>query len=231
MTLAVLRSMTMMRGHHLRAVPLTRTPSALRWRPSPAAVHVRAISSTVAMADKVNIFSDYTVYKVCKRHPGLMKPQSDRLFSLLRVLLASALRTLGHADSNASTQHPARALLLQGKGAVAVKVIKPTWVRVSSGSGISLAREGTVLLEFATAVGERTYDWNNKGVSGVCEENWYEKCLFIVRLGSNKGPWGVRDLQAAILRKWCSALTGHAPLMSSFWFKLCRAAGTCRTLL
>lgn len=60
---------------------------------------------------------------------------------------------------------PALPALPQSKGAVAFKVIKPTWVRVSTGSGISVAREGTLLLEFANAISERNYDWEKKGVS------------------------------------------------------------------
>jgi len=43
-----------------------------------------------------------------------------------------------------------------------VKVIKPTWERTSTGSGLKIARAGTLLLEFANSRGERDYDWENK---------------------------------------------------------------------
>ncbi|GAB4819044.1 hypothetical protein N2152v2_006090 [Parachlorella kessleri] len=51
----------------------------------------------------------------------------------------------------------------KGKGAVSLKVIKPTWVKSGTGSSISVGREGTVLLEFANSQGEKNYDWENKG--------------------------------------------------------------------
>jgi hypothetical protein len=41
-------------------------------------------------------------------------------------------------------------------------VIKPTWERTATGSGLKIARDGTVLLEFANARGERDYDWEGK---------------------------------------------------------------------
>lgn len=43
-----------------------------------------------------------------------------------------------------------------------LKVIKPTWERVPTGSGLKIARDGTILLEFANARGERDYDWEGK---------------------------------------------------------------------
>lgn len=43
-----------------------------------------------------------------------------------------------------------------------MKIIKPTWERVPSGTGIRVARSGVMLLEFASARGEREYDWENK---------------------------------------------------------------------
>lgn len=51
----------------------------------------------------------------------------------------------------------------KGRGAMSLKLIKPTWERISTGSGIRVSREGTVLLEFAQSKGERVYDWDNKG--------------------------------------------------------------------
>jgi hypothetical protein len=51
---------------------------------------------------------------------------------------------------------------LQGKAALSIKVIKPTWERV--GSGLKISREGTVLLEFATSLGPQQYDWSKKEV-------------------------------------------------------------------
>lgn len=51
----------------------------------------------------------------------------------------------------------------KGRGAMSLKVIKPTWERISTGSGIRVSREGTVLLEFAQGKGDRIYDWDSKG--------------------------------------------------------------------
>ena len=51
----------------------------------------------------------------------------------------------------------------KGRGAMSLKVIKPTWERISTGSGIRVSREGTVLLEFAQGKGDRVYDWDGKG--------------------------------------------------------------------
>lgn len=45
---------------------------------------------------------------------------------------------------------------------MSLKVIKPTWERVGTGSGLKIARDGTILLEFANARGERDYDWEGK---------------------------------------------------------------------
>ena len=47
---------------------------------------------------------------------------------------------------------------------MALKVIKPTWKAV--GSGLSLARAGTLLLEFAPAVAgqQQQYSWDSKEV-------------------------------------------------------------------
>lgn len=43
-----------------------------------------------------------------------------------------------------------------------LKVIKPIWERVPKSSGIKIARDGTLLLEFAQAKNERDYDWDSK---------------------------------------------------------------------
>ena len=53
----------------------------------------------------------------------------------------------------------------QGKAAMSLKVIKPTWEHV--GSGLKIRKEGTVLLEFANAVSQQQYDWANKQVGGA----------------------------------------------------------------
>jgi hypothetical protein len=45
---------------------------------------------------------------------------------------------------------------------MSLKVIKPTWERVATGSGIKMSRDGVLLLEFATSKGEREYDWEGK---------------------------------------------------------------------
>lgn len=53
----------------------------------------------------------------------------------------------------------------KSKGAVSFKIIKPTWERTAS--GIRLSREGTMLLEFATGSGDRSYAWGSKGTFGL----------------------------------------------------------------
>ena len=53
----------------------------------------------------------------------------------------------------------------KSKGAVSFKIIKPTWDRAAS--GIRLSREGTMLLEFATGSGDRSYAWGSKGTFGL----------------------------------------------------------------
>eukprot|EP00898_Chlorokybus_atmophyticus_P007640 jgi/Chlat1/7878/Chrsp66S07310 len=52
----------------------------------------------------------------------------------------------------------------KGRGALAVKAIKPSWTRVDSeaGAGFSLDREGALLLEFASAAAPQKYDWAKK---------------------------------------------------------------------
>lgn len=49
---------------------------------------------------------------------------------------------------------------------MSLKVIKPSWDRAGAG-GLRVAREGTVLLEFAAAKGPQQYDWERKEVR-VC---------------------------------------------------------------
>ena len=50
---------------------------------------------------------------------------------------------------------------------MSLKLIKPTWERVSTGAGIRVSREGTMLLEFAQSRGERVFDWENKGTFAI----------------------------------------------------------------
>lgn len=53
------------------------------------------------------------------------------------------------------------------KGACTVQVIKPTWGKTSTGQGLTVTRDGTLLLEFANAKGEKEYDWDAKEVRGA----------------------------------------------------------------
>ena len=41
----------------------------------------------------------------------------------------------------------------KGRGAMTVKVIKPTWERTTTGNGLKIARVGSLLLEFANSKG------------------------------------------------------------------------------
>ena len=45
---------------------------------------------------------------------------------------------------------------------MSMKVLKPTWERIPSGTGLRVAREGVIFLEFANSRGERDYDWEGK---------------------------------------------------------------------
>lgn len=51
--------------------------------------------------------------------------------------------------------------IYKGKGAMSMKPIKPSFRTLNNG-GISLAKEGAILLEFANTTGPRSYDWTNK---------------------------------------------------------------------
>lgn len=64
---------------------------------------------------------------------------------------------------------------LQGKSAMSLKVIKPTWEQVGNG-GLKVAREGTVLVEFAAAQGPRQYDWEKKEVGAGVWGGWVVVC-------------------------------------------------------
>jgi hypothetical protein len=43
-----------------------------------------------------------------------------------------------------------------------LQVIKPTWERTLTGTGLRIKSPGTLLLSFANARGTREYDWDNK---------------------------------------------------------------------
>jgi len=73
----------------------------------------------------------------------------------------------------------------KSKGAMGVKVIRPTWERVPTGSGLKIAREGTLLLEFAHAKGEREYDWEGKGMFALSAVECAD-VLVAVETGSEK---------------------------------------------
>lgn len=122
-------------------------------------------------------------------------------------------------------------------------MIKPTWSRVPTGSGINVAREGTVLLEFASAVGERNYDWENKGVSkggeragggGCCrgcgcgcgcvnEWCWWA-CLWVVSGWSEAVTWPVPP--ACVLLQACSLSSAAEYACWKGRMALCRHSGT-----
>jgi Whirly transcription factor len=55
----------------------------------------------------------------------------------------------------------------KSKGAISFKVIRPTWERVPTGSGMKVSRDGTLLLEFASSRGERDYGWDEKESFGL----------------------------------------------------------------
>jgi hypothetical protein len=105
-----------------------------------------------ATKSKVNVYSNFTIYKVGEQWGPpetvlcLGGGGSKSRLCVGRLLLMPDL----------SCFH------LQGKAAMSIKVIKPTWEPV--GSGLKISREGTLLLEFAQSVGPQQYDWSRKEV-------------------------------------------------------------------
>lgn len=83
-----------------------------------------------------------------------------------RALAARAVATEAEAGPGGVSIYTSFTVY-KGKGAVSLKLIKPTWERASNGAAIRVDRAGTVLLEFAASSGERQYDWENKGVIGL----------------------------------------------------------------
>lgn len=73
--------------------------------------------------------------------------------------------TVNDADVNRVPAVYTAYTVYKSKGAVSFKIIKPTWDRAAS--GIRLSREGTMLLEFATGSGDRSYAWGSKGTFGL----------------------------------------------------------------
>jgi hypothetical protein len=71
-----------------------------------------------------------------------------------------------HLQNGLSEASPLSLLASQGRGALSIKVIKPTWERAGAES-LRLGRAGTLLLEFANSKGEREYDWERKEVFGL----------------------------------------------------------------
>lgn len=55
----------------------------------------------------------------------------------------------------------------KGRGAMSLKLIKPSWEKTAAGSGLRVGRNGTLLLEFAASKGEREYDWESKEMFGL----------------------------------------------------------------
>ncbi|PSC72124.1 ssDNA-binding transcriptional regulator [Micractinium conductrix] len=82
----------------------------------------------------------------------------------LRVL-STAVQPYWADDSKPSTPVYTSHTIYKGKSAMAIKVIRPSWQQ--SGTGLSVAREGVVLLEFANALGTQQYDWQNKVTFGL----------------------------------------------------------------
>jgi hypothetical protein len=105
----------------------------------------------------------------------MLRVRPATLFALTarmpKTIRLSECRPLHAAPTVYSNQSEAKKMevytdytVYKGKGAMSVKIIKPRWERVPSGSvGLRIARDGTVLLEFAQSRGERQYDWDNKG--------------------------------------------------------------------
>ena len=78
------------------------------------------------------------------------------------VLSVSEYIFLNYFAMSLGLEHYSDYTVYKGKGAMSLKVIKPTWERVPTGSGIKISRDGVLLLEFALSRGDRDYDWENK---------------------------------------------------------------------
>ncbi|KAL4441252.1 hypothetical protein ABPG77_011489 [Micractinium sp. CCAP 211/92] len=82
-----------------------------------------------------------------------------------RVVSSAASQPYWDDDSKARVNVYSDYTIYKGKAAMTLKVIRPTWERV--GSGLAISREGTVLLEFANALGPQKYDWEQKATFGL----------------------------------------------------------------
>lgn len=98
------------------------------------------------------------------RSPTMFQIASPRT-QLLVPHAFSTGPTVNDADFNRVPAVYTAYTVYKSKGAVSFKIIKPTWDRAAS--GIRLSREGTMLLEFATGSGDRSYAWGSKGTFGL----------------------------------------------------------------
>lgn len=98
------------------------------------------------------------------RSPTMFQIASPRT-QLLVPHAFSTGPTVNDADVNRVPAVYTAYTVYKSKGAVSFKIIKPTWDRAAS--GIRLSREGTMLLEFATGSGDRSYAWGSKGTFGL----------------------------------------------------------------
>ena len=98
------------------------------------------------------------------RSPTMFQIASPRT-QLLAPHAFSTGPSVNDADVNRVPAVYTAYTVYKSKGAVSFKIIKPTWDRAAS--GIRLSREGTMLLEFATGSGDRSYAWGSKGTFGL----------------------------------------------------------------
>ncbi|KAG7673446.1 hypothetical protein Ndes2526B_g03107 [Nannochloris sp. 'desiccata'] len=91
-----------------------------------------------------------------------MRAASVRKRPLVQVVRPMATSSAGFEGDGRRVNIYTDYTVYKGRGAMTVKVIKPTWERTPTGSGLKIARDGTLLLEFANSRGEREYDWENK---------------------------------------------------------------------
>lgn len=140
---------------------------AARQRPLTTAAAAAADPADPYWADadkpKVNVYSAYTIYKVCTGDAAAGRCASAAI--LARAWLCRRAKALGLVVGR--TRRLLSPRLPQGSAAMSLKVIKPTWQQI--GSGLAIEREGTVLLEFAKSTGPKSYAWEQKEVGlGGC---------------------------------------------------------------
>lgn len=124
------------------------------------AIATRALLSRSGTAHVQTSFQSPALFPgFAARHAQQQRPQQR-----LRVLSSAAPAYWDDDTKNKVSLYSAYTVY-KGKGAMSLKVIKPTWERLPG--GLKVTRDGTVLLEFARNIAAQQYDWGSKEVFGL----------------------------------------------------------------